>query len=209
MDVQSLQPPNGLHYHHHHQKQILTTVLIIFFLSLDVLGRPLSSASQWADTSSLGRRSTFRTSTPTALLIDAVTIEVPGPFSHDTRFLLPLSTVYCLPLFSHPSPKICPHCPYFHQDSPFSFIPFSSSFFLSTKQSPPQTLFLCPFLSSVSISLQNPLEGDQSRGIIVRSRPLVRNSTCYNMHMLCDVCMYYTESRGIIVRSRPYILGRK
>ena len=44
--------------------------------SLDVLGRPLSSASQWADTTSLGRRSTFRTSTPTALLIDAVTLEV-------------------------------------------------------------------------------------------------------------------------------------
>ena len=50
--------------------------LIMIILSLDVLGRPLSSASQWADTSSLGRRSTFRTSTPTALLIDAVTIEV-------------------------------------------------------------------------------------------------------------------------------------
>merc|ERR1719431_1006167 len=48
--------------------------------SLDVLGRPLSSASQWADTSSLGRRSTFRTSHQTALLIDEVTIQDEGVY---------------------------------------------------------------------------------------------------------------------------------
>jgi len=46
--------------------------------SLDVMGRPLSQAAQWADTSSIGRRSTFRTNFQTALLIDSVTQEDEG-----------------------------------------------------------------------------------------------------------------------------------
>ena len=40
------------------------------------MGRPLSQAAQWADTSSIGRRSTFRTNSQTSLLIDSVTEEV-------------------------------------------------------------------------------------------------------------------------------------
>ena len=40
------------------------------------MGRPLSQAAQWADSSSIGRRSTFRTNYQTALLIDSVTREV-------------------------------------------------------------------------------------------------------------------------------------
>lgn len=46
--------------------------------SLDVMGRPLSRSAQWADTSSIGRRSTFRTNFETALLIDAVSKEDEG-----------------------------------------------------------------------------------------------------------------------------------
>eukprot|EP00090_Calanus_glacialis_P029736 TRINITY_DN4776_c0_g2_i1.p1 TRINITY_DN4776_c0_g2~~TRINITY_DN4776_c0_g2_i1.p1 ORF type:complete len:861 (-),score=112.71 TRINITY_DN4776_c0_g2_i1:337-2919(-) len=48
--------------------------------SLDVMGRALSTASQWADTSSIGRRSTFRTNSDTALLIDSITKEDEGMF---------------------------------------------------------------------------------------------------------------------------------
>ena len=82
--------------HHSHKKvavpiQLITTKrisVIVFgrvflpffpsFSSLDVMGRPLSQAAQWADTSSIGRRSTFRTNFQTALLIDSVTREVSG-----------------------------------------------------------------------------------------------------------------------------------
>merc|ERR1719336_3314085 len=42
------------------------------------MGRPLSQAVQWADSSSIGRRSTFRTNFQTALLIDSVTQEDEG-----------------------------------------------------------------------------------------------------------------------------------
>jgi len=48
--------------------------------SLDVMGRALSTASQWADTSSIGRRSTFRTNSNTALLIDSITKQDEGMF---------------------------------------------------------------------------------------------------------------------------------
>ena len=134
--------------------------------SLDVLGRPLSSASQWADTTSLGRRSTFRTSTPTALLIDAVSLEVSFRWS----FLWILETI-----LAPPSPSAI----FVNKNSSHCF-PLLSTFLPCPCCSFLQTVFPCP---SVSISLQNPLWWDQSRGIIVRSARCTTKASLTHVHL--------------------------
>ena len=45
--------------------------------SLDVRGKPLSQAEQWPDASSLGKRASFKTSSPQGLVVKDLTIQVP------------------------------------------------------------------------------------------------------------------------------------
>ena len=44
--------------------------------SLDVRGKPLSQAEQWPDASSLGKRASFKTSSPQGLVVKDLTIQV-------------------------------------------------------------------------------------------------------------------------------------
>ena len=54
--------------------------------SLDVRGKPLNQASHWAESTSLGQRTSFRTqSVPNSLLIEDLKLQVGkkfDPFSH-------------------------------------------------------------------------------------------------------------------------------
>ena len=58
-----------------------------FIFSLDVRGKPLNQASHWAESSSLGRRTSFRTqSVPNSLLVEDLSLQV-----HTVCALFPLS----------------------------------------------------------------------------------------------------------------------
>lgn len=53
------------------------TKILISFCSLDVRGKPLNQASHWAESSALGRRTSFRTQVvPNSLLVEDLTLQV-------------------------------------------------------------------------------------------------------------------------------------
>ena len=50
---------------------------IITFCSLDVRGKPLSEANHWAESSSIGQRSSFRTNqSPNSLVVENLNLKV-------------------------------------------------------------------------------------------------------------------------------------
>ena len=55
----------------------MTFTLNFYNYSLDVRGKPLSQASHWAESSSLGGRTTFRTkNVPNSLIVDQLILQV-------------------------------------------------------------------------------------------------------------------------------------
>ena len=47
-----------------------------FIYSLDVRGKPLGQAQHWSESTSLGKRTSFRTSTPNGLLVEGLKLKV-------------------------------------------------------------------------------------------------------------------------------------
>ena len=47
--------------------------------SLDVRGKPLSQAEQWPDASNLGKRASFKTTSPNSLVVKDLTLQVSRP----------------------------------------------------------------------------------------------------------------------------------
>ena len=52
-------------------------VTILYFIySLDVRGKPLGQAQHWSESTSLGKRTSFRTSSPNGLLVEGLKLKV-------------------------------------------------------------------------------------------------------------------------------------
>ena len=56
--------------------KIQSKFIFSYFYSLDVRGKPLGQAQHWSESTSLGKRTSFRTTTPNGLLVEGLKLKV-------------------------------------------------------------------------------------------------------------------------------------